>query len=194
MWRLVQVGPNYIKDRMTPVNCSSPGIWELAIVSWTVHRRCSSLWAINNHCYTVRTHQHTYYTHTWNQATYSLIQGCTKQFWWLSPLRQGNWLSHQPFQSTPAFVGFVSIHVFKQPLCAVHTYFPVHSSTLARAQEVLYSALVSLWPVLIFLVLDPSPSSLSLSLFLQENLRQLIMIPLPNVLLLGRTPYCGMLF
>uniref|UniRef100_A0A673CAX5 HOOK N-terminal domain-containing protein n=1 Tax=Sphaeramia orbicularis TaxID=375764 RepID=A0A673CAX5_9TELE len=28
------------------------------------------------------------------------------------------------------------------------------------------------------------------SLFLQDNLRQLIMIPLPNVLLLGRTPYC----
>uniref|UniRef100_A0A8C4IE88 Coiled-coil domain containing 88Aa n=1 Tax=Dicentrarchus labrax TaxID=13489 RepID=A0A8C4IE88_DICLA len=26
---------------------------------------------------------------------------------------------------------------------------------------------------------------------LQDNLRQLIMIPLPNVLLLGRTPYCG---
>uniref|UniRef100_A0A3B3VMJ4 Girdin-like n=1 Tax=Poecilia latipinna TaxID=48699 RepID=A0A3B3VMJ4_9TELE len=27
--------------------------------------------------------------------------------------------------------------------------------------------------------------------FLQDNLRQLIMIPLPDVLLLGRTPYCG---
>lgn len=39
--------------------------------------------------------------------------------------------------------------------------------------------------------LFPSPS---LPVFLQENLRQLIMIPLPNVLLLGRTPYCGMLF
>lgn len=30
------------------------------------------------------------------------------------------------------------------------------------------------------------------SVFLQDHLRQLIMIPLPNVLLLSRTPFCGM--
>lgn len=34
------------------------------------------------------------------------------------------------------FVGSVSIHVFEQVLCAVHTYFSIYSNTLARMQEV----------------------------------------------------------
>lgn len=126
----------------------------------------------------------------------SHLQPDTRLFWWISPLRQGNWLSHRPFQSTPPFVGCVSIHVFKQPLCAVHTYVPVHSSTLARPQEVLYSALVSLWPKMCLpsFFSTPLPRPSLFLFFLQDNLRQLIMISLPNVLLLGRTPYCGMLF
>uniref|UniRef100_A0A3B5B0G6 Girdin-like n=1 Tax=Stegastes partitus TaxID=144197 RepID=A0A3B5B0G6_9TELE len=57
--------------------------------------------------------------------------------------------------------------------------------TLALLQEAFYS-------ILILFSLSTHLSCLFLFLFsfLQDNLRQLIMIPLPNVLLLGRTPYC----
>uniref|UniRef100_A0A3Q4N6K1 Uncharacterized protein n=1 Tax=Neolamprologus brichardi TaxID=32507 RepID=A0A3Q4N6K1_NEOBR len=48
---------------------------------------------------------------------------------------------------------------------------------------------------------DPSQRIQNLNFLVQQiktfyldNLRQLIMTPLPNVLLLGRTPYCGMRF
>lgn len=74
----------------------------------------------------------------------------------------------------------------------IHTLLSF-SGSLAQPQEVFYLVRFG-QNVLIFPFLNPPPASLSVFLLLQDNLRQLIMIPLPNVLLLGRTPYCGMLF
>lgn len=156
-------------DYLTSVKCSFQCMWELVIVSSTVQSHLSSLGAVNNHNYAAHTHTvHILYTHTqaWWQSTYTPTEGWTEQFWWVSRPHRGNRLRHQPIQSTPPFVGRVSIHVFKQWLCAVHTYAPIHSSTLARRQGVLYCVLVSVWPKMCLSSLFPLPISPVLFLFL----------------------------
>lgn len=137
LWTLVELpfkGHGGSHWKMTPLNCSFPCKWEVVIVSWTLQGHLSSLGAINNHYYTVQTP----YTQAWTQTTCKLIQGCTKQFGWISPLHHETGSVIYPFRAPLHFVGCVSIHVFKQPLCAVHTYVLIHSSTLARPQKVLF--------------------------------------------------------
>lgn len=102
LWTLVELpfkGHGGSHWKMTPLNCSFPCKWEVVIVSWTLQGHLSSLGAINNHYYTVQTP----YTQAWTQTTCRLIQGCTKQFGWISPLHHGNWLRHLPIQGTPPF-------------------------------------------------------------------------------------------
>lgn len=90
------------------------------------------------------------------------------------------------------FVGCVSIHVFKWLLCALHTYilclFRPIGKTRRSISILFLFRLAGMYLSSLFSTNFPRPS---VSLFLQDNLRQLIMIPLPNVLLLGKTPYCG---
>ena len=103
-------------------------------------------------------------------------------------------LTH-PFRSLHHFLAAFPLPVLEQLLCDVHAFIPIHSRALASPQGALHSVLVSVWHKVCLSspCLDPSPPR-SLSFSVQDNLRQLIMIPLPNVLLLGRTPYCGELF
>lgn len=113
------------------------------------------------------------------------------------------WKPAPVIQDARLFSGCVSIRVRAAAMCRPYIRPPVHSGPLApvptssvplsvRDKTCSYSPLThpSTHP--------PTPVwshhaliLCRLSSRLQDNLKQLIVIPSPNVLLLGRSPYCG---